>query len=184
MKKLTFIALIISLFFFSFDNPVGKMFPDLSGKKLDGTVLSIPKDTKGKFTILSFAYSKKAEDDLKTWYKPLYNKFVKKPAKGAVFAFETYDVNLYFVPMFTGVKQSAAGNAKKKMKQGVTPGLQKHILIFSGKLKKYKKLLGLEKKDEPYLYVLDETGKVVYKTSGAFSQRKLDDIEDEIEPAD
>lgn len=184
MKKLTFVALLISLLCLSFDNPVGKVFPNLSGQKLDGTKLLLPKDTKGKFTILSFAYSKKAEEDLKTWFKPLYNKFVQKADKGAVFAFETYDVNLYFVPMFTGVKQSAAGNAKKKMKEGIAPELRDHILIFSGKLKEYKSILGLEKKDEPYFFVLNEAGKVVYKTSGAFSQSKLDDIEDKVEPAD
>ena len=156
----------------------------MEGERLDGSKITIPKDTKGKFTILAMAYSKKAEADLKTWNKPLYNKFIAKPDKNAVFAFETYDVNLFFVPMFTGIKQSASGNAKKKMKEDVDKKFHDHVLVFSGKLKDYKDKLGFEKKDEPYFFVLNEEGEVVYKTSGAFSQSKLDDIEDKIEPAD
>src|ERR1041384_5925809 len=83
------------------DSPVGTQFPVLKGETLDDKTISIPNDTKGKSTILCLAYSKDAEEDLKTWYEPTYNKFIAKTELMS----DAYDINLYFVPMFTGVVQ-------------------------------------------------------------------------------
>jgi len=184
MKKLTFISLISFLLFISATVVVGDVFPDMEGEKLDGTKISLPEDTKGKFTLIALAYSKKAESDLETWYEPIYKKFIAKPEPNGFFSFEPYDINLYFVPMFTGVKQSAAGGAKKKMKEEIDAKFHDYFLVFSGKLADYKESLGLKKKDEPYFFLLNEEGEIVYQTSGAFSSSKLDSIEDEIEPAE
>ena len=92
-----------------------------------------------------------------------------------------YDVNVYFVPMFTGVNAAATGTAKKKAIKNVDPQLLPYILFYKGELKKYKEALDFEKKDIPYFFVLDKTGKIVYATSGKFTEDKLDAIEDAIE---
>ena len=92
-----------------------------------------------------------------------------------------YDVNVYFVPMFTGVNAAATGTAKKKAIKNVDPQLLPYILFYKGELKIYKEALDFEKKDIPYFFVLDSDGKIVYATSGKFSQDKLDKIEESIE---
>jgi predicted transcriptional regulator len=78
--------------------------------------------------------------------------------------------------MFTGVNQAAAGTAKKKMIQGIDKKLYPHVIFYKGELKKYKDELDFEKKDIPYFFVLDKQGKIVYATSGAFNNKKLDEI--------
>ena len=154
----------------------GKMFPSISGESPDDKVVTIPEDTKGKFTLIGMAYSKKSEDDLKTWFNPIYNSFIYKSDKPSLFDEPAPEVNIYFLPMFTGVNQAAAGTAKKKMVQGMDPKLHPYIIFYKGELKKYKDELDFEKKDIPYFFVLDKQGKILYATSGAFTDKKLDEI--------
>jgi hypothetical protein len=158
------------------DEPLGQIFPDLKGETLDDKIISIPNDTKGKSTIICMAYSDDAEKDLRTWYEPTYNKFIAKTELMS----DAYDINLYFVPMFTGVKEGAVGNAKKQMKEGVQEDLQPHIMVYKGALDAYKDKLKMEDKKKPYIFVLDESGKIIYVTSGAYTEEKMDEIEDKI----
>ncbi|MCU0419564.1 MAG: hypothetical protein MUC38_07880 [Cyclobacteriaceae bacterium] len=159
--------------------PTGKPFPTLEAETVEDKKVTLPQAGLGKYTLLGLAYSKKAEDELNTWFGPVYNKFVRK-ADGLM-AGMGYDVNVYFIPMFTGVNAAATGTAKKKAIKNVDPQLLPHILFYKGELKPYKEALDFEKRDTPYFFVLDAEGKVVYATSGAFSPAKLDDIEDSIE---
>ena len=159
------------------DPPVGTIFPVLKGETLDSKIISIPNDTKGKSTIICLAFSSDAEKDLKTWYEPTYNKFIAKTELMS----DAYDINLYFVPMFTGVAEGAVGNAKKKMKEGVQDDIQPHILVYSGALDAYQNTLKMDDKKKPYIFVLDKDGKIVYVTSGPYTEDKMDEIEDQLE---
>jgi hypothetical protein len=158
---------------------IGKQFPDMEAETIEDKKVTLPADTKGKYTLLGLAYSKKSEDELNTWLSPVFNKFVRK-ADGLL-AGMGYDVNVFFVPMFTGVNAAATGTAKKKALKNTDPQLLPYILFYKGELKPYKEALDFEKRDIPYFFVLDPTGKIVYATSGAFTQAKLDEVEESIE---
>lgn len=158
----------------------GDQFPHLEGTTLTDQDMVLPDDTKGKFTLIGMAYSKKSEDDLKTWFNPVYSTFIHK-ASSSLFGDTGYDVNVYFVPMFTGVKKAAAGTAEKKMKEKTDPKLLPHILFYKGDLKTYKDALDFEKKDVPYFFVLDKSGKIIYATSGACSDKKIKEVEELVE---
>lgn len=164
---------------FSFAQVVGKVFPDMTAETVEDKKVNLPGDTKGKYTLLGLAYSKKSEDELNSWFNPIFSKFIQK-SKGLMSGF-AYDVNVYFVPMFTGVNAAATGTAKKKAIKNVDPQLLPYILFYKGELKTYKEALDFEKKDIPYFFVLDASGKIVYATSGKFSQAKLDEIEESID---
>jgi ATP10 protein len=157
--------------------PVGEIFPDLKGETLTDKTISIPNDTKGKSTIICMAYSEDAEKDLKTWYEPTYDKFIAKTELMA----DAYDLNVYFVPMFTGIKAGAAASAKKQMKQDVQPDLQPHVIVYKGEIDAYRDKLKMDDKKKPYIFVLDKTGKIVFVTSGAYTEDKMDAIDDNIE---
>jgi len=152
---------------------VGDIFPALEGETLSEEHYSLPEDTKGKYTLLGMAYSKKAEPLLKTWFQPAYNKFIAKTGMFDQF----YDVNILFIPMFVGVNQTAHKSNMKKMRQKENKDLFPHILYFKGKLEPYKKSLGMDRKDLPYFYVLDKDGKIIYFTTGRFTEEKMEAIE-------
>ncbi len=159
---------------------VGKPFPNMTAETVDDTKIELPQSVSGKYTLLGLAYSKKSEDELNTWFQPIFQKFIQK-SKGSVFDGFEYDVNVYFIPMFTGVNAAATGTAKKKAVKNVDPNLLPYILFYKGELKTYKEALDFEKKDIPYFFVLDAEGKIVYATSGKFSRAKMDEIEGVLE---
>lgn len=159
---------------------IGNQFPSMITSTADGKVVDLPSDTKGKFTLLGLAFSKKSEDDLNTWIEPVYWKFIDKPEGKIDQLFGTgsaYDVNAYFVPMFTGIKTAATKAAKRKALKKMDPRLIPSILFYNGKLKPYKAALDFQKKDIPYFFVLDKNGKIIYATSGRYSDNKMDEVE-------
>jgi hypothetical protein len=158
---------------------IGKMFPDMVAETVEDKKITLPASTKGKFTLLGLAYSKKSEDELNSWFSPIFSTFIQKTT--GLMAGMGYDVNVYFVPMFTGVNAAATGTAKKKAAKNVDPQLLPYLLFYKGELGPYKDALDFEKKDVPYFFVLDPQGKIVFATSGKFSDEKLEEIESKIE---
>ena len=178
-QKSTLIFLLVSIFttYSTLAQIVGKQFPEMITETVDDDVITLPKDKQDKFTLVGLAYSKKSEADLNTWFDPVYHKFIKKGGND-IFSSFTYDVNVFFIPMFTGVNGAATGTAKKKAAQKMDSRLLPHILFYKGKLKPYKESLSMGKKDVPYFFVIDQSGEIVYATTGKFSDDKLDEIEE------
>jgi len=179
MKTQLFVAILVSASSALSAQVIGKMFPAMETETVENKKVSLPGDVKGKYTLLGLAYSKKSEDELNTWFTPVYNKFLQK-ADGLM-AGMGYDVNVYFVPMFTGVNAAATGTAKKKALKSMDPLLLPYILLYKGELQTYKEALDFERRDIPYFFVLDPTGKIVFATSGAYSDAKMDKVEESIE---
>ena len=180
MKKIILTTLVILTGVLSVSAQViGKIFPDMQAESVEDKVVKLPQDVKGKYTLLGLAYSKKSEDELNSWFQPVFEKFIQK-TNGLMSGF-AYDVNVYFIPMFTGVNAAATGTAKRKAIKNVDAQLLAYILFYKGELKTYKEALDFEKKDIPYFFVLDKEGKIVYATSGKYSAAKMDEIEEAIE---
>lgn len=158
---------------------IGRSFPQMTAETADDKMVTLPADVGGKYTLVGLAYSKKSEDELNSWFQPVFEKFVQK-SKGLMAGF-TYDVNVYFIPMFTGVNAAATGTAKKKAAKSIDPQLLPYILFYKGDLKPYKEALDFEKRDIPYFFVLDPTGKIVFATSGKYTEEKMDAVEEKIE---
>jgi hypothetical protein len=158
---------------------IGKLFPDIEAETVEDKKVKLPQDAKGKYTLVGMAYSKKSEDDLNSWFGPVFSKFIQK--SGGLMAGLGYDVNVYFIPMFTGVNAAASGTAKKKAIKNVDPQLFPYLLFYRGDLKPYKEALDFENRDTPYFFVLDPDGKIVHATSGAYSEDKMDKVEEVIE---
>lgn len=158
---------------------VGKMFPAMTAETVDDKKIELPGSVKGKYTLVGLAYSKKSEAELNSWFQPVFGKFIQKT--NGLFSGFAYDVNVHFIPMFTGVNAAATGTAKRKAAKNIDPQLLPYVLFYKGELKTYKQSLDFEKKDIPYFFVLDPSGKIVYATSGKYSEAKMEAIEEHIE---
>ena len=158
---------------------IGTSFPEMIAETVDDKKVTLPLDVSGKYALIGLAYSKKSEDELNSWFSPIFNKFIRKPE--GMMAGMGYDMNVYFVPMFTGVNAAATGTAKKKALKNTDPQLLPYILFYKGELKKYKEALDFERRDIPYFFILDPEGKIIYATSGAYSEAKMDALEEVIE---
>ena len=180
MKKLLLIFAIVGLVNSAcLAQVIGKVFPNMDTETVEDKKVSLPGDTKGKYTLLGLAYSKKSEEELNSWFQPVFQKFIQKN-KGLFEGFG-YDVNVYFVPMFTGVNAAATGTAKRKAIKNIDPQLLPYILFYKGELKTYKEALDFERKDIPYFFVLDPDGKIIFATTGKYTTKKMDDVEEVLE---
>jgi len=164
---------------FESNGQVGKDFPDLDGENLKHQEVLLPQSTLGKYTLIGMAYSKRAEKYLKSWFNPTYNLFLLKPEKQSLFDI-SYDLNVYFIPMFSGVKRAAYKKVREKFETEADKKLYPYILFYSGSIKDYKSKLDFDGKDVPYFYLLDENGKIVYNTSGMYTTSKMQEIVDRL----
>ena len=179
MKYLLVIATILFLSPQLYAQVERKTFPDMEAETIGDEVLTLPEDIRGKITLVGLAFSKKSEKDLNTWLSPVYNAFLRQKSSNApsLFASAAYDVNVYFIPMFTGLKVVAAGMAKNKAVENIDKLLHPYILFYKGKLKPYRKALDLSEKNVPYFFVIDEQGEIIYATSGRCNDGKMAHIQ-------
>jgi hypothetical protein len=123
------------------------------------------------------AYSQKAEDALMTWQQPVYDKFI---AKVGMFD-DMYDVQVYFIPMYVGNKQVFYEKSMKKLRDEKRDDLNDYILFYKGELEPYGSTLKMSNSDLPYFFVLDKEGKIIYSTSGSYTEEKMEAIEEVLE---
>lgn len=169
---LLFVAIAAMLSF-----TIGNPFPSISGETLDNKTRSLPADCLGKKTIIGMAYSEKAQESMLTWYEPAFEKFV---AKVGMFDYQ-YDVNLYFIPMFIGLKQSLYESTLKKLRAENRKDLYPYVIFYKGELEPYASTLNMKDKSLSYLFVLDEKGNIIHSVTGEFTEKKMEAIEAALE---
>lgn len=177
MKNLA-ATLLILCSFLSFSQ-MGDRFPDMEAESLTNKNVNIPSDLSDKYTLIGLAYSKKSEEYLKSWFEPVYNQFIYKPTTPSVFNI-TFDVNCYFIPMFTGAKRPAYQKVMTKLKKTIDKRLQPNVLFYKGQLNEYKEALNFEGNDIPYFFVLNPAGEIIYATSGRYTKAKMQEITDKV----
>jgi hypothetical protein len=175
MKKLIVSVFISLASLASAVAQTGSAFPNFPTKKLTGQTFILPDSVKGKYSIIGIAFSKKAEESLKTWYQPAYQTFIQK--KKTMFASEVYNVNTYFIAVITGANKVAGEDIVKKIKENTQKELQPYILTYIGEFVSYKKSLNITENDEPYFFILNEKGIIIHITQGAYTAKKLEEVE-------
>jgi hypothetical protein len=172
--KITFLSVLLFLFL---NTIYGQSLPEISGETVDNKTIKIPGELKGKFSLLCFASSQKAEADLESWLDPVYQKFIAKTG----LMDDMYDVNVYFIPVLTGTNVSFAASMKKKFKENSQADLHSHVLFCKENGKEILAALDMQKSEVPHFFLLDKDAKVVYRTSGRFTEDKFDKIDELIE---
>lgn len=180
--KTHILALLIFCTSFTYAQTTGITFPNLSGYTLSDQEVTIPNDTRGKYTFIALAFSKEAEADLNTWVEPIYYHFMPESKGKNLFA-DFYDVNLFFVPMFSGAAKAIQKSARKKALEHLDPKYHDKAIFFKGSIKDYKKILDMKDKKVPYFFLLDENGKIVQATSGKYTKDKMIPIDNALDEA-
>jgi hypothetical protein len=178
MNKILYSLFLLLIMTKTVQAQVGKSFPNLVCATLDEEKLTLPTDLDARKSVLCLAYSQKAEEKLQVWINKAIPKFVLRSSETSLFPLEPYDVNTYFVAMYTGLNKAVAKKATEQIKTSIDVLLHPYILTYTGEIEPYKTALKMENKDDPYIFVLDEKGKVIYATSGAYTDKSMDEIED------
>ncbi len=149
------------------------VFPVITGETASGNTITLP--VKGKqWTVIGVAYSQKATPVLEEWYEPAYLRFIAKHGLMA----GSYDADVYFVPLFVGVNKAAYEPSLNKFRKSADPGIVDHVIFSKTDIEPLKAALDLTEKDIPYFFVLDAEGRIVHREKGAFTDDKLESIEE------
>jgi hypothetical protein len=170
MKTIKILALLSVLAF----NSLSQILPEVKGETVENKSLTFPQDLKGKYSLLCFASSQKAESDLWSWLDPVYQRYIAKTG----LMDDMYDVNVFFVPVLTGTNVAFATTIKKKFKEAAQDDMKSHVLFCDKDGKELLKKLDMESNDVPYFILLDPEGKIIYRTNGRFTDEKFDAIDD------
>ncbi len=149
-------------------------FPELNGETADGQAVTLPLKNAKAHTIVGIAYGKAAGPLLEGWYEPAYLRFV---AQHGLFA-GAYDVDVFFVPLFVGANKAAYEPSMRRFRKSASPEIVDLVVFAKGELEPLQAALGLKNKDVPYFFVLDAQGSIVHRAEGAFSDAKLDAMEE------
>lgn len=149
-------------------------FPALAGETAQGGAVTLPLSPAKEYTLVGMAYSQKAQPMLEEWFEPTYLRFI---AKHGLFA-GAYDIDVFFVPLFVGLNKAAYEPSIRKFRKSAEPEIVDHVVFSKAELDPLKTALGMTDKDMPYFFLLDRQGRIVYRTQGAFTDEKLEALED------
>ncbi len=147
-------------------------FPEVETETISGATRNLPGIFLGQYALIGVGSSQKAEDALRTWQIPVYNKFIAKTG----LMDELFDVEVCFLPLFTGAMKVAKGHVVKKLKENNESLVIDHVLIYAGDLHPFESI-GIDDRKEPYFFLLDPEGHIVYTAIGKFRQQYFDEIE-------
>ncbi len=151
---------------------VGSTFPTVETEMVSGKTVELPEAFLGKYAIIGVGTSKKAEEELRTWQNPIYNKFIAKTGMMD----DLYDVQVCFLPLFTGAAKAAKPKVIKKLKENNESVVIDNVYIYAGSRDPFESI-GVEDKSEPYFFLLDGNGEIVWSAEGRFRQSYFDEIE-------
>ena len=171
--RITFILCFIHISFSS----LGQIFPSIEAENINSEEINIPDDLSEKKSIVFLAFTAQAEEMLDNWYEPVYTMFIDESGFNSM----AYDCHVKLVMMFTGTGQAAADGIIKKIKRNVDDEFIDYLLFYQGSFKEEMKLLEMDKKNDAYVFVLDEQGEIIFKDSGRYSESKLEKIDDLVE---
>ncbi|MBK9285434.1 MAG: hypothetical protein IPM51_14115 [Sphingobacteriaceae bacterium] len=152
----------------------GKMFPPIEGVDLNGKTIKIPIPN-GKETVVAMVFQRSAEDDQKKWLNPLHSTFSAPDKKSSQFDMtNSYDVNFVYIPVIGGIKK-----VKSEYMESTDKGFWPFIMdTDKTDMKLLAKNMGISDREQPYIFVLDKSGKILEVQSGKFSEDKMDKIEE------
>jgi hypothetical protein len=172
MRSLLLIALASS---FSFC-VAQSAFPSIAGETSEGRSVSLPGASAGRPCVIAVAFSRKAEKDLMEWYEPAYLLFVDK--YGIMVGDE--DIDLWMVPVFTGLNKAAYGPSMKQLKEEADPEVASRVVFVKEEAAGWIDALGIKDRDIPYFFAVDAGGRLVHREQGAFTDDKLDALHEAV----
>lgn len=155
----------------------GQTVPSFTGTTAGNKQIDIPSASMGKYALLCFASSRKAQADLETWLDPVYNRYIAKTG----FMDDMFDVDVFFIPVFGGGEGALQATVKRKFRETAQADLWPHLVFADGNMKEVLSTLKMSDESVPHFVFLNKDGKIVYRTSGAYTEEKFDAIDDLVE---
>ncbi len=140
-------------------------FPTLEAKLLSGERVTFPDVAKGQVAFISMVFEKRGK----------YMKPQLQSNAWQVFwqdSLQDKGIPFYEIPMMSGGFWLASGWINSGMRSGLDAEMQRKVACFYGAKLKYAEVLNIEDITECYVCVLDESGKIIYSSTGEITDEK------------
>lgn len=129
-------------------------FPFVKAELLNGNEIQLPKDIKGKITVIIIAFERNAQKQIDPWTEALL------PLEN------NNDIEYYEIPMISGFYSFMSGMIDGGMKKGIDPKLHDNVATYYGDRDKYFECFNINDKSLCYVFLLDKEGDIVYRDKG------------------
>ncbi len=177
MKSLIFVVLFLLKSILGFGQTESKIdsnalinvaFPEVSAKTLLGNIITFPKCTNGKITIVCVAFNDAGRPKSDTWVKEIPNKYTDS------------SIVFYEIPMIKNAPKMFRGMIEKGMRSGTDVKLHNNVANYYGDISVYKKVLLMDNESSCYTFLLDKNGKIQFSTEGSVTPENLKLLDDKI----
>lgn len=153
----------------------GSIFPTVTCTNLKDKQVVLPADVAGKRTVIALMLSTKADKYMQAWSQPLYNALMAD-GMGGMMGGNMYNANLCFVGAVKGLAKLALPEMIKKAKKEVDAKYHGNFMYTDTDMDALMKNLTITDKTIPHFVVINTDGKILFQTSGAYSDDKLNEI--------
>jgi hypothetical protein len=134
------------------------LFPTLTAQTLANRQVIFPAETAGKVGLLFVAFEQDAQQQINSWIDPLLSKYL------------TSDQVIYYeIPMISGAYGMVSSFIDGGMRRGVPKALHDRTATYYGPRQAFFDALSITDTSKPYLFVLNQQGRIVFRTAGWYN---------------
>lgn len=139
---------------------IGNEFPSISGKALDGTVVTAPASFKGQPTVLLIGYLQKAQFDIDRWILGLLQADVK--------------VRIVELPTIAGMMpEMVQGFIDNGMRRGIPKEDWASVITIYEDAHKIIEVIGNENPQNAHVVLLDAEGRIIWSADRGYSAAQI-----------
>jgi hypothetical protein len=173
MKKILIITIFATLLVgcattYTNRNPVGEIFPNISGESLEKKEIEMPEYFKGNQTVLLIGYKQDSQFDIDRWLIGL------DMTKTKVKVYELPAIQGMFPRMFSTFIDEG-------MRKGIPKELWGGVITIYSDGSDVQEFTGNENPNNARVIILDENGKIDYFYDRGFSVSALNELKEMIE---
>lgn len=136
-------------------------FPQLKAKSLKKEKITFPDDLTNEINILILVFQQDAQRLVDTWAKIILSEFEPQT-----------NISYYEVPMVSTLYIPIAWQVDNWMRAGIPEQYHDNTTTFYGNRSPYFKKLNMDEKDSCYLFIVDQSGYIQFRTEGARTSEK------------
>jgi len=146
-------------------------FPNVSGSNLEGQKLILPKDFEKKLNIVVIAFRREQTDLIERWTGSLEEIERKNP-----------DIGFYELPVLSRSYSPLRWWIDGGMRAGITDSeaRKRTITVYTAK-KSFKNQLAIPNEETIYIFLVDKSGKILWRSVGDFNEEKIQQLRHSLE---
>jgi hypothetical protein len=134
------------------------LFPTITAQTLANRSVVFPAETAGKVGLFFVAFEQEAQQQINSWVEPLLSQYL------------TSDQVIYYeIPMISGAFGMVSSFIDGGMRRGVPKDLHDRTATYYGPRQAFFDALAITDTSKPYLFVVDQQGRIVFRTAGWYN---------------